>query len=80
MQLCQQQTHFDVLVRKELMLAVDKAIKSLPPYLRKVFEARHLEEMRYKEIAASFGITVATVKSNLKDAMKRVRQDLMKFM
>jgi len=52
------------------------AILALPPRQRAVIELRHFQELSYEEIAATLGIPMSDVKSDLFRARQQLRQTL----
>jgi len=64
--------------RKETILAVRRAVESLPDDMRRVVVMRDLNEMTYAEIAEVLGIELGTVKSRLnrgRAALKKILED-----
>ncbi len=59
--------------RGEELHAVRTAIAALPPQQRAVFVLRVMEELPYEEIAETLACSVASVRSNLHLARRRVR-------
>jgi RNA polymerase sigma factor (sigma-70 family) len=51
-----------------------RALLALPPRYRAVIELRHSQGLAYDEIAATLGIAVSAVKSDLFRARRRLRQ------
>ena len=51
-------------------------LNRLPEQCRKVFESIILQDMKYKEVAASMGISVNTVKTHFSRALKQLRKSL----
>ena len=66
----------ETLLRKERQLLVRKAIKSLPPRLRRVVELRQYIDASLKEMAAITGISVPAIKSRLVRAKRALRKHL----
>ncbi|PKP52205.1 MAG: hypothetical protein CVT92_10045 [Bacteroidetes bacterium HGW-Bacteroidetes-1] len=60
----------DLLMAKEEQLILEKAIKELPLQCRRVFELVYFEELQYKAAAEDMHISVNTVKSHLKSALR----------
>lgn len=56
-----------------------KAIENLPEKSREVFKAVVLSDMKYKEVADEFNISVNTVKSNLARSFRLLREILHVF-
>lgn len=57
---------------------VQKAMSSLSPMYRAVFNMYVFDNMKHQEIAANLGITVGTSKSNLAKARRNLRAILIK--
>jgi RNA polymerase sigma-70 factor, ECF subfamily len=60
----------------ELDEAVTRAIDSLPPRCRIVFQLSRFEEMTYPEIAARLDISVKTVENQMGKALRVLREKL----
>ena len=58
---------------EELLCRVESEIEKLPPRSRDIVKAIYMEGLRYKEVADKFNISVATVKTLLVNALKRLR-------
>lgn len=56
-------------LRKRVMVAVD----SLPPKCREIFVLGVLEGLKYQEIAEALGISVNTVKTQMKFAYRKIK-------
>ena len=68
----------DALERKDTILAVRRAIESLPDDMRAVIVMRDLNEMTYTDIADALGVELGTVKSRLsraRAALKKILED-----
>lgn len=66
------QVEYDDLT-EELLCRVEREIEKLPPRSRDVVKAIYMEGLRYKEVADKFNISVATVKTLLVNALKKLR-------
>ena len=66
----------ETLLCKERQLLIRKAIKSLPPRLRRVIELRQYIDASLKEMAAITGISVSAIKSRLARARYALRKHL----
>ena len=64
------------LVAGELKDAIAAAIAELPPGCREVFQLSRSQGLRYAEIAATLGISVKTVESQMGKALKHLRNRL----
>lgn len=60
------------LVRRASAERVRSALHALPPHYRMVIELRHYQEMRYDDIAAELGLTLAEVKTRLYRARRAI--------
>jgi len=57
-------------------LALEQALRELPPESREILTLRHLDGLSYEELAARLGIPVGTVMSRLFYARKEMRERL----
>ena len=64
----------NVLVLKELRERVLTFMKSLPVQQRIAFELRFYKQLKFKEIAVVTGSALGTVKTNYREAIKKLRQ------
>jgi RNA polymerase sigma-70 factor (ECF subfamily) len=60
-------------VRKELIAAIESALRELPPELRAAFLLREYHGLEYPEIARALSIAPGTVKSRLSRARAALR-------
>jgi RNA polymerase sigma-70 factor, ECF subfamily len=58
--------------RRERRLAVQRAVRRLPPRLRMPLLMRHVAQLSYGEIAAALGVSEGTVASRLARAARRL--------
>jgi RNA polymerase sigma-70 factor (ECF subfamily) len=68
------------LYEKEIGIILNREINSLPKGCREIFLLSRDEELSYKEIAQRLGITVNTVKSQMKVALSRLREILQDYL
>jgi len=61
---------------KELSQVVQQEIDNLPPKMKEVFELSRKEDLSHAEIAAKLGISDKTVKKQVNNALKILRQKL----
>lgn len=61
---------------EEMILLLQAEIEKLPPRTREVLRAVYVDGLKYKEVARKFQITIATVKTILMRAIKRLREVL----
>jgi RNA polymerase sigma-70 factor (ECF subfamily) len=66
----------DTISLHELQHTLQKAVDTLTPQQKKVFELRRLEGFKYEEIAALMNISKETVKTHIKDALRTIREQL----
>ncbi|WP_461791650.1 RNA polymerase sigma factor [Pedobacter sp.] len=67
----------DHLVRKnQLSAIIEKEIAALPPKMREVFELSRKSHLSHKEIAKKLQISEETVKKQMKNALKELRNRL----
>ncbi len=60
----------------DLILEVKTAINKLPEKCRKIFVLSCVEGLKYNEVAEDVGVSVNTVKSQVKIAYKKVREEI----
>lgn len=65
---------------KELQLAVQGAIDKLPERCRQIYLMKRYDQMKYTEIARTLNISVNTVKTQMKRALKSLLQELSPFL
>lgn len=61
---------------KELMLLIVQEIAKLPPKMREVFELSRIENLSHKEIAMQLGIAEVTVRKQVQNALRILRDKL----
>lgn len=68
------------LYEKEIMDILEQGISALPDACRQIFLLSRNEDMKYSEIAGKLGISVNTVKSQMKIALARLRETLKDYL
>jgi RNA polymerase sigma-70 factor (family 1) len=68
------------LLVQELEEKIEKAIAKLPNQCREVFLLCRYEELSYAETAKRLGVSINTVKTQLKRAMARLRDELKEYL
>jgi RNA polymerase sigma-70 factor (family 1) len=64
----------DEMVRyNELLTLIDREIAKLPKKMRMVFEMSRMEQLSHKEIAGRTGLSEATVKKQVQNALKIIK-------
>ena len=66
----------DSLVRDELFIELDMALKSLSPGHRRALVLAEFENMSYEQIAQIEGVRIGTIKSRINRAKHRLRSAL----
>lgn len=66
----------EILARRELEVALGRAIEALPPRCREIFLLRRREGLSYDEIAKRAGVSLGTVKSQMWRAAVQLRESL----
>ena len=69
----------ELLLEKELMAVVEESISQLPDHCQLVFNLMRQRNMKNAEIAEELGISVVTVKSQLRKAQKKLRADIVRY-
>ncbi len=64
------------LIEDELLERLNQIVSRLPKQQRAVYTLSRKEEITYKEIAKRLGISINSVKSHMRAALKKVRQRL----
>ena len=70
----------DECLRRELDVAVRRAIAELPGRCREIFVLHRRDELSYQEIAARLGLSLGTVKSQMWRATVRLKQRLTPYL
>ena len=68
------------LFQKEILNILEKGINELPQACKEIFMLSRNEEMNYNQIARMLGISVNTVKTQMKIALARLRGKLKDFL
>jgi RNA polymerase sigma-70 factor (ECF subfamily) len=68
------------LFEKELLETIKKGINDLPESCREIFLLSRDKEMNYDEISRKLGISINTVKTQMKIALSRMREVTRKYM
>ena len=61
---------------KQLEDSVDKAVAALPPKMREVYLLSRQENLSYREIAQKLGIAETTVKKQISNALKQIKNNV----
>ena len=70
----------DQLAVSELQQEIDRALATLPPQCRRVFELSRMEQLSYAEIAKQLNISTNTVENHISKALKLLRIELKDFL
>ncbi len=65
----------DFLLNKEEQKVIAKAVSELPEQCRKVFELIYFDDLQYKAAAVNLHLSVNTVKSHLKNALRILKSN-----
>jgi RNA polymerase sigma-70 factor (ECF subfamily) len=65
---------------KEITNILDQGISALPDACREIFILSRNEDMKYSDIADKLGISVNTVKTQMKIALARLRENLKDYL
>ena len=63
----------DAIQKAQTRVALERAVAALPPNYREVVHLFHVEQLSYKEIAATMGIPLGTVMTWLHRARAQLR-------
>ncbi len=70
----------DYIGSNELQATIDRALETLPPQCKRVFEMSRKEQLSYSEIAQQLGISTNTVENHIAKALKLLRVELKDFL
>jgi RNA polymerase sigma-70 factor (ECF subfamily) len=70
----------DSIRTEELSNHIEKALELLPPRCKEVFILNRFEEMSYKEVADTLGISIKTVENQIGKALKIMRIALKEYL
>ena len=68
------------ILTKELLTHIEAAIEKLPPKCKAIFVLSRFEEMKYKEIAETLGLSLKTVENQMGIALSKLKEELKKYM
>ncbi len=60
----------------ELEEALRRAVDSLPPRCRQVFELNRVQGLKYAEVASALGVSVKAVEAHMARALRTLREEL----
>ncbi|WP_418696205.1 RNA polymerase sigma-70 factor [Bacteroides sp.] len=69
----------DECITKETIQAVNKSIEELPSKTKMVFKLIREDGMKYKDVAAHLGVSINTVETQMKVAVKRILKAFEEF-
>lgn len=70
----------ETITANDLQLSIDKALATLPPQCRRVFEMSRMDQLSYSEIAKELNISTNTVENHVSKALKILRVELKEFL
>ena len=68
------------LLHKELESKLQSAINDLPEQCRTIFQLSRFEQLKYREIADTLGLSIKTVENQMGKALKILRLKLVEFL
>jgi len=68
------------LYENEILDILDKGISELPEGCRQIFLLSRAEDLKYSDIAGRLGISINTVKTQMKIALRRLHENLKDYM
>jgi RNA polymerase sigma-70 factor, ECF subfamily len=68
------------LFENEIRIILDKGINTLPEGCREIFLLSRNQDLKYDDIACKLGISVNTVKAQMKIALSRLRENLKDYL
>lgn len=70
----------DSLIATELEKDFTKALETLPPECRRIFELSRFEGLKYQEIADQLNISIKTVETQMSRALSKIRIQLREYL
>jgi RNA polymerase sigma-70 factor (family 1) len=70
----------DYIITQEMEARINEAIEALPEQYKKTFKLSRFKDLTYDEIALEMGISVNSVKTNIKNALSKLRERLGDFL
>ena len=68
------------LYQKEILTILDNSINELPDACKEIFLLSRNQDMKYDQIAGKLGISINTVKTQMKIALARLRESLKDYL
>lgn len=65
-----------LLISKETMISIEKAIDSLPTQCKDVFLSIRIDGLSYEETAQKMGLSINTVRTQITRAMKKLKETI----
>ena len=69
------QTPMDDMLSREEIQCLNEAINSLPPKCKEIFILGCIEGLSYKDVSEQLGVSVNTVKTQVKVAYKKIKSE-----
>lgn len=66
----------EALIEREMVEAVQKAIEKLPQQCRRIYLMKRYDDLKYSEIAEVLNISINTVKTQMRRALKSLHKSL----
>lgn len=67
-------------ITEEMLQSLEAEIERLPPRTKEVLKSVYIDGKSYKDTAQRFGVSIATVKTLLVNALKRLRKFISDFL
>ena len=74
--LTQSDQPLSLLITKESLEQIEKAIDSLPPQCKEVFTLIRMDNLSYEETAQKMGVSINTIRTQITRAMKKLKETL----
>ena len=65
-----------LLISRETVAEIERAIHALPAQCKEVFELVRMEDLTYQEVAEKLGVSINTVRTQITRAMTKLRETL----
>jgi RNA polymerase sigma-70 factor, ECF subfamily len=77
---CESNFQVSAILEEEMLTFIEREVNSLPESCKRIFLLSRESDLNYKQIAEKLGISVNTVKTQMKIALFKLRENVKKYM